>query len=59
LPDSIAAAAVTTLNVEPGNSRVWMARLTIGVPAADSSSFWRAPTALKSWEASWFGSYDG
>ena len=30
LPLSIAAAAVTSLNVEPGGSVVWMARLSSG-----------------------------
>ena len=38
LPLSIAAAAVTSLNVEPGGSVVWMPRLSNGLVGSAFSS---------------------
>ncbi len=55
----MAAAAVTTLNVEPGGSRIWVARLSSGWLSSFSSCWARRATAEKSWEASSLGSYVG
>ena len=38
LPDSSAAAAVTSLNVDPGAIRVWTDRLSNGSPGSSSRS---------------------
>ena len=56
MPLSIAAAAVTSLNVDPGGSVVWMARLSSGWVGSALSSSYFSGTAVKSWEASWLGS---
>ena len=59
MPDSIAAAAVTSLNVDPGGSVVPIARLISGSRGSALSSLLRSATAPKSCEASLFGSKVG
>ena len=44
LPFWTAALAVTTLNVEPGGSVVWTARLSSGWDLSASRAAWRRPT---------------
>ena len=55
LPESSAAAAVTSLNVEPGGSTSSIARLFNGLSLSSSSRCLALPTPLKSWLASLFG----
>src|SRR3954447_12938848 len=56
---STAADAVTTLNVEPGGSVVWTARLSSGCDGSFDSWVAYAEAFLKSWSASLLGSYVG
>ena len=55
LPESSAAAAVTSLKVEPGGSTSSMARLFSGLSLFSSRRCLALPTSLKSWLASRLG----
>ncbi len=59
MPLSIAAAAVTSLKVDPGASVIWIARLRSGWVGSALSSSYLSVAAVKSWEASWLGSKVG
>ena len=59
MPLSSAAAAVTSLNVEPGGSVVWIARLSLGSAGSSLSFLSYAATSLRSWLASLLGSKVG